>query len=139
MKKLLLLLSVLTISCSNDSDEVPKRDITVFQTTTFISNGYEVEKVYTTMGVTTKRMETQMNVIKFKANGNIECFQVDEYNDIYAGTRSTTGNYQLDFPKVYNILAVHIFDETQVTIQTGAKMQFTAGGLTYKATLENFN
>lgn len=138
MKRLALLLTVILMSCSSDSDELPDRDVLVFQSTTFVSDSFEVEKE-DVMGVEIEGTESRRNVIRFKPNGNIEYFQVDEFNDIQGGTRSTTGNYKLDFPKVYDILAVHIFDETQLTIQTGSKMRFSASGKTYTASLEQFD
>jgi len=137
MKKLVLLFCVIIMSCSPESSETPNKDVTAFQSTTFISASYEEEQE-TAWGATLPD-QTRKNVIAFWPGGHIYFFKVDENNLKVSGTSSTIGKYKLDFPRVYDIADLIYFSETQITIQTGATMQFTAGGLTYKATLEEFD
>ena len=137
MKKLVLLFSIILMSCSNDSDEVSNKDVTAFKAATFISDPYQEEQ-QTAWG-TTLPAETRMNVIAFWPGDHIYFFKVDKNNSVIAGTRSITGKYKLDFPKVYDIADLIYFSETQITIQTGSKMQFTAGGLIYKETSQEFD
>jgi len=137
MKKLVLLFSIILMSCSNDSDPASNEDVTTFQSTTFISASYEEEQpdIY---GAPIPD-QTRKNVIRFGNGNRIYCFKVDENNLKVSGTSSFAGAYKLDFPRVYDISAVNIFNETQITIQTGSKMQFTAGGLIYKETSQEFD
>lgn len=141
MKRLLLLLIITTLlGCSSDDGgEVPNRDLVVLQSTTFVSEAYEHEyEVPTGYGSETE-IEQRRDVIRFQQNGNIEYFSVDEYDEIQPGTHSTSGSYQLDFPMIYDIIAVHIFDAEEVEIQkTNNGMYFTADGRMFEATLTSF-
>ena len=136
MKKLVLLFSIILMSCSNDSDEVSNEDATAFKAATFISDPYQ-EEPQTAWG-TTLPAETRMNVIGFRPGDHLFFKKVDKNNAVILGSRGTR-KYKLDFPRVYDIENLFIFDETQITIQTGATMQFTAGGLIYKETSQEFD
>lgn len=132
MKKLLLLLPFILLSCSTDENETPNRDLVVFHSTTFVSEAYDANA----LGVLKWR-----DVIKFKDNGSIEYFTVDNDGDIdQRRTHSTTGSYKLDYPRVYQILAVDFFNEITITIfKNGDTMSFNAGSKTFKNSLENFD
>jgi len=123
------------MSCSNDSD-VQNEDATAFKATTFISTPYQEEQ-QTAWG-TTLPAETRMNVIGFRPGDHLFFKKVDKNNTVILGSRGTR-KYKLDFPRVYDIENLFIFNETQITIQTGSKMQFTAGGLIYKETSQEFD
>ncbi len=139
MKKLLFLLFIPILGCSSDTENIPNRDVIVLNTNTFVSTEFEVDKE-DVMGVPINGTETRVNVIKFKTGGAITYFQADEYDYIKAGTTSNTGRYSLSYPNITNIVAVHIFEETTITIKKDGQglMYFNAGGLVYKAKLINF-
>jgi len=137
MKKLVLLFSIILMSCSNDSDEGSNKDVTAFKAATFISDPFQEEQP--DIWGAPMEPQTRMNVIAFWPGGHIYFFQVDENNLRVSGTSSTIGKYKLDFPRVYDIADLIHFSETQITIQTGSKMQFTAGGLIYKETSQEFD
>jgi len=137
MKKLVLLFSIILMSCSNDSDEVLNKDVTAFKAATFISDPFQEEQQDIYGGQIPD--QTRKNVIAFWPGGHIYFFQVDKNNLRVSGTSSTIGKYKLDFPRVYDIADLIHFSETQITIQTGSKMQFTAGGLIYKETSQEFD
>ena len=138
MKKLILLLIIPFIGCSSDIEEIP-RDVIVLNSSTFVSSEFEVEKE-DVMGIPINGTETRVNVIKFKADGKITYFQADKYNYIKAGTTSNTGTYSLNYPNISNIIGVHIFDETSITIKRDSEglMYFNAGGMIYKYKIINF-
>lgn len=141
MKKLLLLFLIvfITFSCSKEEDNIPDRDVIVLNSTTFISEGYEVEKG-SIMGADIEGTETRMNVISFNEEGQITYFTVDAFDNII-GVKSDRGVYSLEYPEIKNILAVNIFSENEITIKKDGndKMYFNAGGLRYEPTLSNFN
>lgn len=139
MKKLLVLLTVITmLSCSTE-DEPVNRDVLVFHSTTFVSEPYEVPKG-TVMGIEFEGTETRYNVIRFNENGRITYFKADDFENILSGTMSTTGAFELNYPTVSNIIAVHIFDEEQITIQkNGTQMSFNAGGMKYTSSAKRFD
>lgn len=139
MKKLILILSVVTLMSCSKEDEPIDRDVIVFHSTTFVSEPYEVPKG-SSMGIEFEGTETRYNVIRFNENGRITYFKADDFENILPGTMSTTGAYDLNYPTVSNIIAVHIFEEESLTIQNvNNKMSFTAGGMKYTASAKNFD
>jgi hypothetical protein len=118
-------------SCSKDElTNVPDHDLITVNTTTFVSERYDINAQDT---------DASRDVIRFRS-GKIEYFTSDDYGNIQGGTRSTTGVYKLDYPLIYDILAVHIFDEESITItRNGTVISFYAGGKLFTDSLERFD
>lgn len=131
MKKLLLILPFMLFSCSDELTNVPDHDLIVLYSTTFVSERYNINAQDT---------DASRDVIRFNENNKIEYFTSDDYGNIQGGTRSTTGYYEVNYPLIHDILAVHIFDEESITInRNGTVISFYAGGKLFTDSLEKFD
>ncbi|WP_028376034.1 hypothetical protein [Leeuwenhoekiella sp. MAR_2009_132] len=131
MKKIITILSlaVLFISCSSDDSEIPNRDVTVLNSSTFVSEQY-----------VNSDNEIRLNAIKFLADGKITYFKSDEFYNKIELSEIDFGRYDLNYPKISNIANVNIFSEEEITIEKDSEglMFFVAGGLRYEYEIINF-
>lgn len=140
MKKIVLMLlaAVFITACGKDKGFEPvNKDLIVFHSTTFKSDVILTEvMVNIGFGVMIPKTVKKYEVIRFKENGKLEFFTVDDNNKISLGL-ILQGSYSLAYPKITKIQTLGN-KQTETVIQKTDNLSFILDGLTYTSSLDSY-